>query len=66
MRTAPTSTQQSNPDVKQVVIAFPSPTPRQLECRQFHTYKLYTTPTDTTSPIYKISVPFFDEGISEE
>eukprot|EP00957_Ditylum_brightwellii_P114732 8748727-Ditylum_brightwellii.AAC.1 len=66
MRTAPTSTQQSNLDVKQAVIAFPRPTPRQLKCGQFHTYKLRTTSADATSPIYNLSVPFFDKGTPEE
>eukprot|EP00957_Ditylum_brightwellii_P047633 3618575-Ditylum_brightwellii.AAC.1 len=63
---APTSTQQSNLDVKWAVIAFPRPTPRQLECGLFHTYKLCTTPADATSPIYKLSIPFFDKGTPEE
>eukprot|EP00957_Ditylum_brightwellii_P188430 14344794-Ditylum_brightwellii.AAC.1 len=40
MKTAPTSKQQSNPDVKQAVIAFQKPCPRQLEHHQFHMYKL--------------------------
>eukprot|EP00957_Ditylum_brightwellii_P010048 758217-Ditylum_brightwellii.AAC.1 len=66
MRTAPTSTQQSNPGVKRTVIVFPRPAPRQLECGQFHTYKLCTTPADVTSPIYELSVPFFDKGTPEE
>eukprot|EP00957_Ditylum_brightwellii_P038947 2943141-Ditylum_brightwellii.AAC.1 len=66
MRTAPTSTQQRNQDLKQAVIAFPRPTRRQLKRGQFHTYKLCTTPADVTSPIYKISVPFFNEGTPEE
>eukprot|EP00957_Ditylum_brightwellii_P072446 5505462-Ditylum_brightwellii.AAC.1 len=57
MKTAPTSMQQSNPD---------RPSPRQLECGQFHSYKLRTTPADATSPIYEISVPFFDKGTPEE
>eukprot|EP00957_Ditylum_brightwellii_P003630 274565-Ditylum_brightwellii.AAC.1 len=29
-------------------------------------YKLRTTPADATSPTYKISIPFFDEGTPEE
>eukprot|EP00957_Ditylum_brightwellii_P110618 8436688-Ditylum_brightwellii.AAC.2 len=29
-------------------------------------YKLCTTPTDVTSPIYKLSVPFFDKRTPEE
>eukprot|EP00957_Ditylum_brightwellii_P013611 1027016-Ditylum_brightwellii.AAC.1 len=66
MKTAPTSTQQSNLDVKQAVIAFPRPTPRRLERRQFLTYKLRTPPADTTSPIYKLFIPFFNEGTPEE
>eukprot|EP00957_Ditylum_brightwellii_P122505 9341968-Ditylum_brightwellii.AAC.2 len=62
----PTSKQQSNPDVKQVVIAFQRPYLRQLKCGQFHTYKLHSTPADVTSPIYKLSVPFFDEETPKE
>eukprot|EP00957_Ditylum_brightwellii_P083611 6355656-Ditylum_brightwellii.AAC.1 len=50
MKTVPTSIKQSNPDVKQA----------------FHAYKLCTTPADATSPIYKLSVPFFDGGTPEE
>eukprot|EP00957_Ditylum_brightwellii_P161053 12261619-Ditylum_brightwellii.AAC.1 len=62
---APTS-KQSNPDVKQAVIAFQRPSPRQLNCGQYHTYKLCTTPADATSPIYKLSVPFFNKGTPKE
>eukprot|EP00957_Ditylum_brightwellii_P171731 13073689-Ditylum_brightwellii.AAC.1 len=65
MKTAP-STKQSNPSMKQAVIAFQQPPPRQLERGQYHMYKLHTTPTDATSPIYKFSVPFFDKGTPEE
>eukprot|EP00957_Ditylum_brightwellii_P022084 1665931-Ditylum_brightwellii.AAC.1 len=65
MKTAPTSKQQSNPDVKRAVFAFPRPPPRQVERGQFHTYKLHTTPVDATSPIYKLSIPFFDKGTPE-
>eukprot|EP00957_Ditylum_brightwellii_P070177 5331228-Ditylum_brightwellii.AAC.1 len=54
---APTSKQQSNPD---------RPSPRQLKRGQYHTYKLRTTLADATSPIYKLSVPFFNEGTPEE
>eukprot|EP00957_Ditylum_brightwellii_P120482 9192616-Ditylum_brightwellii.AAC.1 len=57
MKTAPTSTQ-SNPDIKRAVIAFQQPQARQLKCRQYHTYKLRTTPADATLPIYKLSIPF--------
>eukprot|EP00957_Ditylum_brightwellii_P185474 14122300-Ditylum_brightwellii.AAC.1 len=60
MRMVPTTMRQSNPDVKQAVIPFPRPSPKQLERGQFHAYKLRTTPADATSPIYKLSVPFFD------
>eukprot|EP00957_Ditylum_brightwellii_P162859 12401366-Ditylum_brightwellii.AAC.1 len=51
MWTVPTTSKQSNPDVKWVVILFPRPAPRQLERGQFHTYKLHTTPADATSPM---------------
>eukprot|EP00957_Ditylum_brightwellii_P174307 13270838-Ditylum_brightwellii.AAC.1 len=66
MKSASTSKQQSNPDVKRAVIAFQRPSPRQLQCSQFHTYKLRTTPSDATSPIYELSVPFFNKGTPEE
>eukprot|EP00957_Ditylum_brightwellii_P035537 2694155-Ditylum_brightwellii.AAC.1 len=67
MRTAPTSSrQQSNPNVKQAVIKFTRPTPRQLKRGQFHTYKLCITPADVTSPTYELSIPFFEEGTPEE
>eukprot|EP00957_Ditylum_brightwellii_P133995 10216824-Ditylum_brightwellii.AAC.1 len=56
MKTAPIS-KQSNPD---------RPSPRQLECNQYHTYKLCTIPADVTLSIYKRSVPFFDEGTPKE
>eukprot|EP00957_Ditylum_brightwellii_P021757 1641346-Ditylum_brightwellii.AAC.1 len=62
MRMAPTTKQQSNPNVKRVVIAFKRPTLRKLKCGQFHMYKLRTTPADTNSPTYELSIPFFDEG----
>eukprot|EP00957_Ditylum_brightwellii_P089658 6827914-Ditylum_brightwellii.AAC.1 len=65
MRTTPTTKQHSNLDVKQAVIAFTRPTPRNLERGQFHMYKLRTTPTDANSPTYKLSIPFFDEGLPE-
>eukprot|EP00957_Ditylum_brightwellii_P186188 14174117-Ditylum_brightwellii.AAC.1 len=60
MRTVPTTTKQSNPDVEQ------APAPRQLKCGQVHAYKLRTTTADATSPIYKLSVPFFDCGTPGE
>eukprot|EP00957_Ditylum_brightwellii_P139800 10652671-Ditylum_brightwellii.AAC.1 len=40
--------------------------PKQLERGQFHAYKLRTTQADTTSPTYKLSIPFFDEGAPKE
>eukprot|EP00957_Ditylum_brightwellii_P023156 1747439-Ditylum_brightwellii.AAC.1 len=66
MKMVPTTTKQSNPDVKWGIILFPRPDPRNLERGQFHTYKLCTTPTDATSSIYELSVPFFDKGTPEE
>eukprot|EP00957_Ditylum_brightwellii_P059421 4511402-Ditylum_brightwellii.AAC.1 len=61
MKTVPTATKRTNPDVKRAIIPFPRP-----ELRNLDTYKLRTTPADATSPIYKLSVPFFDEGTPEE
>eukprot|EP00957_Ditylum_brightwellii_P038390 2902041-Ditylum_brightwellii.AAC.1 len=66
MRMVPTTSKQSNLDVKRVVIPFPRPAPRQLEHAQFHAYKIRSTPADVTSPIYKLSAPFFDGGTPEE
>eukprot|EP00957_Ditylum_brightwellii_P116096 8856257-Ditylum_brightwellii.AAC.1 len=66
MNTVPKTTKQSNPDVKREIILFPRPALRQLERGQFHAYKLRTTPAYATSTIYKLSVPFFDEGTPEE
>eukprot|EP00957_Ditylum_brightwellii_P170405 12971067-Ditylum_brightwellii.AAC.1 len=66
MRVVPTSTKQSNPNMKRAVILFPRPAPKQLKCGQFHAYKLRTTPADATSLIYELSVPFFDCRTPEE
>eukprot|EP00957_Ditylum_brightwellii_P027395 2070696-Ditylum_brightwellii.AAC.1 len=66
MRTVPTKPRRSNQDVKQAVILLPRPAPKQLKHSQFHAYKLRTTPADVTSPLYKLSVPFFDCGTPEE
>eukprot|EP00957_Ditylum_brightwellii_P033693 2553834-Ditylum_brightwellii.AAC.1 len=64
---APTSSKlQSNLDVKGAVIKLTKPTPRQVERGQFHMYKLRTNLADTTSPTYKLSIPFFEEGTPEE
>eukprot|EP00957_Ditylum_brightwellii_P070550 5360212-Ditylum_brightwellii.AAC.1 len=66
MKTAPSTKRTSNPDVKRAVIALTRPTMRTLERGQFHTYKLRTTPADTDSPTYELSIPFFDKGTPEE
>eukprot|EP00957_Ditylum_brightwellii_P138379 10547436-Ditylum_brightwellii.AAC.1 len=66
MKTVPMANKRTNPDVKQAIIPFPRPEPRNLEIGQFHTYKLRTIPTDATSPVYELSVPFFDERTPEE
>eukprot|EP00957_Ditylum_brightwellii_P006901 521858-Ditylum_brightwellii.AAC.1 len=57
---------QSNPDVKRVVIVFQQPQARQLKLGQYHTYKLYTTTADATLPIYKLSVPYVNNGTPEK
>eukprot|EP00957_Ditylum_brightwellii_P102696 7826734-Ditylum_brightwellii.AAC.1 len=66
MKTVLTANKRSNPDMKQAIIPFLRPEPRNLERGQFHTYKLRTTPADATLPVYKLFVPFFDEGAPEE
>eukprot|EP00957_Ditylum_brightwellii_P134732 10271938-Ditylum_brightwellii.AAC.1 len=66
MKTVPTATKRTNPDVKRAIILFPRPEPRNLEKGQYHTYKLCTTSADATLPVYKLSVPFFDEGTPEK
>ena len=32
---------------------------------EYHTYKLRTQPTDSSSPVYDLSVPVFDHGTPE-
>eukprot|EP00957_Ditylum_brightwellii_P146143 11126872-Ditylum_brightwellii.AAC.1 len=66
MRTVQTTSRQSNPDMKQAIILFPRSAPRQLKHGQFHAYKLCTTPADPTTPLYKLFVPFFDNGTPDE
>eukprot|EP00957_Ditylum_brightwellii_P071658 5447791-Ditylum_brightwellii.AAC.1 len=66
MKTVPMASKRSNPDVKQAIILFPRPEPRNLERGQFHTYKLRTIPMDATLPVYELSVPFINEGTPEE
>eukprot|EP00957_Ditylum_brightwellii_P030981 2347295-Ditylum_brightwellii.AAC.1 len=66
MRTVQTTTKQSNPYMKRADVPFQRPAPRQLERGQFHAYKLHTTPADPTSPLYELSIPFFDDGTPEE
>eukprot|EP00957_Ditylum_brightwellii_P014765 1113637-Ditylum_brightwellii.AAC.1 len=66
MKTLPMANKHSNPDVKRAIILFPRPKLRNLERGQFHTYKLHTTSADATLPVYKLSIPFFDEGSPED
>eukprot|EP00957_Ditylum_brightwellii_P130842 9980757-Ditylum_brightwellii.AAC.1 len=66
MKTIPTASKHTNPDAKQAIILFLRPESRNIERGQFNTYKLCTTPTDATLPVYKLSVPFFNEGTPEE
>eukprot|EP00957_Ditylum_brightwellii_P009745 734654-Ditylum_brightwellii.AAC.1 len=47
---ASTSMHESNPDVKQAVIAFQRPSSRQLEPNRFHTFKLRTPPQTQLHP----------------
>eukprot|EP00957_Ditylum_brightwellii_P103656 7896946-Ditylum_brightwellii.AAC.1 len=66
MKTVPTANKRTNLDMKQAIILFLRLELRNIERGQFHTYKLRTTPADATLPVYKLSVPFFDEGTPEE
>eukprot|EP00957_Ditylum_brightwellii_P075369 5727189-Ditylum_brightwellii.AAC.1 len=66
MKTVPMASKRSNLDVRQAIILFLRPEPRNLERGQFHAYKLRNTPADATSPVYELSVPFFDEGTPKE
>ena len=66
MKTVPMATKSTNLDVKRAIIPFPRLDPRNLEKGQYHTYKVCTTPADPTAPVYKLDVPFFDEGTPEE
>eukprot|EP00957_Ditylum_brightwellii_P031911 2419651-Ditylum_brightwellii.AAC.1 len=65
MRTVPTTKRHSNPNVRRAVVPFTKPTPRTLERRTFHTYKLHTSPADPDSPIYELSIPFFNKGLAK-
>eukprot|EP00957_Ditylum_brightwellii_P061655 4678282-Ditylum_brightwellii.AAC.1 len=56
MRMATTIKQQSNPDVKQVVIVFTRPTPRQLKCSHFH--MISYAPHPQTQPHPPTSSPY--------
>eukprot|EP00957_Ditylum_brightwellii_P120010 9158316-Ditylum_brightwellii.AAC.1 len=66
MRTAPTMKRAGNPDVKRAIILFARPTLRTLERGTYHTYKLYTDPSDPDSPTYELSIPFFTKESPEE
>eukprot|EP00957_Ditylum_brightwellii_P007949 602191-Ditylum_brightwellii.AAC.1 len=66
MKTIPTKPRRGNKDVKRLIILFKRADPKPLERGQFHTYKLRTTPADATSPLYELSLPFFEEGTPEE
>eukprot|EP00957_Ditylum_brightwellii_P037508 2836562-Ditylum_brightwellii.AAC.1 len=65
MKTVPMKPECRNKDVKRLIIPFKRADPKPLECGQFPTYKLRTTPADVTSPLYKLSLPFFEEGSPE-
>eukprot|EP00957_Ditylum_brightwellii_P148517 11308234-Ditylum_brightwellii.AAC.1 len=66
MKTVPTKPGRGNNDVKWSIIPFKRADPKPLERGQFHTYKPCTTPADATSPLYELSLPFFEEGSPEE
>eukprot|EP00957_Ditylum_brightwellii_P107133 8174069-Ditylum_brightwellii.AAC.1 len=66
MKTVPTKPRRPSKDMKRAIIPFKRADPKLLERSQFHTYKLRTTPADAMSPIYELSLPFFEEGSPEE
>eukprot|EP00957_Ditylum_brightwellii_P079867 6074906-Ditylum_brightwellii.AAC.1 len=66
MRTVPTKPGRPSKDMKREIIPFKQTEPKPLKHGQFHTYKLRTIPADPTLPIYKLSLPFFEEGSPEE
>eukprot|EP00957_Ditylum_brightwellii_P011769 888173-Ditylum_brightwellii.AAC.1 len=66
MRAVPTKPGRPSKDMKRAIISFKRADPKPLERGQFPTYKLRTTPADPMLPIYKLSLPFFEEGSPEE
>eukprot|EP00957_Ditylum_brightwellii_P178230 13574924-Ditylum_brightwellii.AAC.1 len=66
MRTVPTKPGRPSKDMKRAIIPFKQAVSKPLKRGQFHTYKLRTTLADPTSPIYKLLLPFFEEGSLEE
>ena len=52
--------------VKRAVIPFKRLAGKTLEQGEYHTYKLRTSPTSNSSPVYELSVPFFEDGTPEE
>ena len=66
MRTAPSTKRVNNPDVKRAVIALTRPVTKTLQCSEYHTYRLRTTPADPDSPTYEFAIPFFSEGTPED
>eukprot|EP00957_Ditylum_brightwellii_P106612 8133971-Ditylum_brightwellii.AAC.1 len=65
MKTVPTKPGRPSKDMKLSIIPFKRADPKPLERGKFHTYKLGTTPADAMSPIYELSLPFFEEGSPE-
>eukprot|EP00957_Ditylum_brightwellii_P175287 13344484-Ditylum_brightwellii.AAC.1 len=66
MKTVPTKPGRPSKDMKRSIILFKRADPKPLERGQFHIYKLRTTPADAMSPLYKLLLPFFEEGSPEE
>eukprot|EP00957_Ditylum_brightwellii_P005366 409375-Ditylum_brightwellii.AAC.1 len=52
--------------MKWSIILFKRADVKPIERGQFHTYMLRTTPADPTSPLYKLWLPFSEEGSPEE
>eukprot|EP00957_Ditylum_brightwellii_P153454 11678961-Ditylum_brightwellii.AAC.1 len=66
MKAVPTKPRRPSKDMKRLIIPFKRADVKPFERCKFHTYKLRTTPSDATSPLYEFSLPFFEEGSPEE
>ena len=55
-----------NPNTKRSVIPIKRSEANTLEKGHYHMYSLCTSPTSVDSPVYKLAILFFDNGLAEE